>query len=127
MAFLTATANAILDLILNQVAGTFPAGDLYVSLHTGDPGESGTNEVVAGGNAYARKQCNFSAAGAKASSNSADLEWTNMPGVTITHVGLWSALTNGTFWWAGAVSPNKTVSAGDTFKIPAGDLDVTLT
>ena len=126
MAFTTSAANAIISKLLRNTDFTHPTA-VYVSLHTGNPGETGTSEVTAGANAYARQLASFTAPSTKASSNSADLIWTNMPATTITHIGIWSAATGGTFWWGGALAASKTTSAGDTFRIAAGDLDVTLT
>lgn len=50
-----------------------------------------------------------------------------MPAVTVTHCGLWSASTAGTFWWGGDVSPDQTFGGGENFEFPAGNVDVDLT
>jgi hypothetical protein len=121
MAFTTDTANAILNAILKNTAMTLPSS-LYVSLHTADPADSGANEI-----AVTRQSATFTTPSAKASTNTANIVFTNMPAVTVTYVGLWSASTSGTFWWGGALSASKVVNAGDTFQINASDLDVTLT
>lgn len=124
MAFKTTVANQILDKILKNTDFT-PASALYISLHAGDPGETGTNEVTGG--SYIRKVATFNSAATKATSNVAAVTYTGMPATTVTHVGIWSADTGGAFWWGGALSPSKSVGAGDTFQIAAGDLDVALT
>ena len=124
MAFTTVTANKIIDKILRNTDFT-EATSVYVSLHTDDPGQTGTNEVTGG--SYARQSVTFSAASSKATANTADLLFASMPSATVTYVGIWDASTSGNFWWGGALTASKTVSAGDTFKIPSGDLDVTLT
>lgn len=124
MAFLTTTANKLLDKILKNTDFT-PASSLYLSLHTADPGQDGSNEVSGG--SYARKSVAFDSAASKATQNTADVEFTGMPSATVTHVGIWSALSGGTLWWTGALSASKTVGAGDSLKFPAGDIDVTLT
>mgnify|MGYP001765001706 CR=1 FL=1 len=124
MAFVTDTANKILDKILRNTDFT-PATTIYTSLHTADPGNTGTAECTGG--SYARLSTTFSAASGGATANTADLNFTGMPACTVTHVGLWSAVSAGTFWWGGALTASKTVGAGDTLKIAAGDLDVVLT
>jgi hypothetical protein len=124
MPFTTVTANKILDKILSGTDFT-PATDLYVSLHTGDPGQDGSNEVTGG--SYVRKISTFDAAATKASAAAAALSWTGMPAATVTHVGLWDAETSGNFWWGGALTASQTVAAGNTFTIADGDFDVTLT
>ncbi len=100
------------------------AANPYVSLHTADPGEAGANEVAGGG--YARQQAAFDVAAAGATANSAIIDFTNMPAETMTHVGVWDALGGGNFLWGGPLAASKTTGAGDTFRMPAGDLDVTL-
>lgn len=122
MPFTTNTANKILDKVLRGVDFTAPTS-LRVSLHTADPGQTGASEVSGG--SYARKQPTIAAASNKASTTTADLEWTNMPACTVTHVGIWDQ--SGAFWWGGALTASKAVAAGDTFKIVAGDLDFNLT
>lgn len=115
--------NKILDHVLRNTAYT-PAATVYVSLHTADSGETGASEVSGG--SYVRKAASFTAAASGATETSADLTWTSMPAATLTHVGIWDASTAGNFLWGGALSSAKVVNSGDTFKIAAGDLDVTL-
>jgi hypothetical protein len=115
MAFGTAEANSIIDAWSGH----------YVSLHTGDPGSTGANEVTGG--TYTRQQVTLSAAANKASSNSGILNFTLMPAVTVTHVGIWTLQANGAFEIGGALSVQKVTNAGDTFQLPIGDLDVALT
>jgi hypothetical protein len=79
----------------------------YFSLHTGDPGTSGANEVVGG--SYARVLATFPAAATGASTTAGATH--NVPaGVTVTHFGRWSAASGGTFYTGGTL-PN----GGDTF------------
>jgi hypothetical protein len=124
MPFTTTTANKLLDKLLKATDFT-PAAALYVSLHTGDPGNDGANEVTGG--SYVRKVSTFDAAATKASAAAAALSWTGMPACTVTHVGLWSAESAGDFWWGGALTASQAVAAGNTFTIADGDFDVTLT
>ncbi len=121
----TYLANAILDKVLRAV--NFTVTTVYVSLHTGDPSTTGANEATAGGNAYARKAATFAAAASGATTTTADLQWLNMPGVTVTHVGLWDAVTSGNFLRGGALADSWVVPAGATFTLPTGDLDLTQT
>lgn len=115
--------NELLDTAL--AVGAYSTTNVYVSLHTADPGETGTNEVTGG--SYARQgPTTFSAAAAGATSNTAQLDFTSMPAVTVTHVGLFDALTGVNFLWGGALTASKVLNGGDTFRIAATDLDVTL-
>lgn len=118
--------NEILDHIFNNSAApavTTP----WVSLHTADCGETGANEVTGG--SYARQSAGFGAAAAGAVANTANIDFTGMPAVTVTHAGIWSSSTataSANFIWGGALTASKSVGAGSTFRIATGDLDVTL-
>ena len=78
------------------------------------------------GGSYARQSAAFSAAAGGTTSNSGTISFPDMPAETLTHVCLWDAVSAGNCLWTGALSPNKTTNAGDTFQIAAGDLDVSL-
>lgn len=119
--------NEILDHVFNNAAA--PAiTTVFVSLHTGTgPGETGANECTGGG--YARQSGAFGNASAGAVSNTATIDFTNMPSATITFVGIWSSSTataSANFVWGGALTTNKSTNAGDTFRLAVGNLDVTL-
>lgn len=121
MALSTYLGNALLDHVLRNVAYTSPT-NVYVSLHTADPGLTGANEVTGG--SYARQACAFDAAASKATQNAAAESFTAMPAATVTHVGIWDASTDGNFLWGGALAASKTTNSGDTFTIADSDLDV---
>lgn len=123
MPFTVATANKVLNKLLRNQDFQHPS-QIYVSLHTGDPGEDGTNEVTGGG--YKRQLVTFSTPSNKQTSNPSDIEFDNMPACTITHMGLWDAETEGNFWWGGQLVVSKQLDAGDTVRFKAGDLDVIL-
>ncbi len=69
---------ALLNAVFNSTAFSV-SGDPHVSLHDGDPGETGANEIIAGGNSYARQQAAFGAAAAGAVDNDAQIQCTDMP------------------------------------------------
>lgn len=80
----------------------------FASLHSGDPSTTGATELTGGSPAYARKAITYAAAASGQKSNSAALTFDIPAGTTVTHVGLFSALTAGTFYgWfpAGGFSP----------------------
>lgn len=98
---------------------------VWVKLHIGDPGAAGANNAAA---ETTRQQASFSAAASGATTNSAAVEWTNVSTTeTYTHVSLWTANAAGTFLGSDDLSSSAAVTAGDTFRIPAGDLDLTIT
>ena len=100
------------------------AADQWVSLHTADPGETGASEVTGG--SYVRKQVPMDPWVTGVVDNTGAITWIGMPATTITYVGIWDAETTGHFLIGGLLTVPKTLNAGDTFQINAGDLDVTL-
>jgi len=113
--------------ILNKVfRGTdFTVAGVYVKLHIGDPGEDGT--ANAAGNT-SRQQATFgTAASGGAISNTTLLEWLAVSTTEVySHVSLWDASSGGNCLWKGPLAASKSVNAGDTFRIPIGDLDISL-
>lgn len=97
----------------------------YVSLHTADPGSTGTNEVTGGSPAYARKAVTWNASSAGDLDNNANPVFDVPASTTITHFGLWSAATSGTFYGGDALSASESFGAQGTYTLT--DLDVLLT
>lgn len=123
MGFTTTMANNIINKILRNTDFTSPT-NIYFSLHTADSSESGANEVTGG--SYARQLINFTTASSKTSMNSGIVSFVNMPATTVTHVGLWDAVSGGTFIWSGVMSFDAIVLNGATLGIAIGDFDVSL-
>lgn len=123
--------NDLLKLIFNGTAianladnaGTGPLANLYLSLHTADPGEAGnqeTNETAYTG--YARVAVARTTGGWTVTNNSVSPvaevvfgECTGSPGGAITHAAVGTASTGtGKILYKGALSPNITMAAGVT-------------
>ena len=100
----------------------------YLALFTSNPAEdaSGT-EVTATGTAYARQSATFTVSGNTAS-NSAAIEFPTATASygTVTHVGVYTASSGGDLIAYAALSTSKAIDTGDVFRVPSGDLDVTL-
>jgi hypothetical protein len=109
-----------------NVGLTGTCDEIWVKLHTGDPGSAGTSNAATNAT---RVQATFgSAAASRAISNTAAVSWTNVSTTeTYTHVSLWSASSGGTFLGRDDLSSSAAVTAGDNFSIPIGDLDLTIT
>lgn len=116
----------ILDAIFN--GGSFSIATPYVSLHTADPTDAGGSEVSGGSYGRQDGSAAFPAASGTtgALSNDAALSWSDMPGATVTHVGIYDASTAGNLIAKAALSSSKVVNAGDTFQIAIGNLTFTL-
>lgn len=113
--------------------GSSTAGSLYISLHTGDPGEAGsqtTNEAAY--TSYARVGVARSGSGwtvtANAVENAAAITFPQATGgsETITHFGVGTDSTGaGVLLYKGSLTSSLAVSSGVTPEIEAGDLDIT--
>lgn len=121
MALATSLKDQLLNKALRGVDFT-PASTVYVSLHSADPGITGASEITAAG----RKAIAFNASSGGQVANGALIEFTGMPAATVTHLGLWSAASGGTFLWGGSVAATKTFGAGDTCQIKASSLTAAL-
>src|SRR6266511_1579389 len=93
--------NATLDEIYNAGAGTFPAGNVYLSLHSADPADTGANELTGGG--YARQQTDFTAAASGTVSNVGAVTW-SVPAGDVAAWGAWDAVTAGSCYQTGFFS-----------------------
>jgi hypothetical protein len=118
--------NKIIDHMLRNQAYTPPA-TVYLALFTTATSDAGGGTEVSGGS-YARQAVTLSAASGGASSNSADITFPTATANwgTVTHLALMDALTGGNMLMHTALDESKTVNNGDTFKINAGALDVTV-
>jgi hypothetical protein len=118
--------NKIIDHMLRNQSYTPPA-TVYVALFTTATSDAGGGTEVSGG-AYARQAVTLAAASGGASENSAEISFPQATADwgTITHAALMDALTGGNMLMHTALDESKTVNNGDTFKINAGDLDVTV-
>lgn len=117
-------ANSWLDAVARAVS--YSEAEFWVKLHLGDPGAAGTSNPAV---ETTRKQATFgSAAASRAISNTAAVEWLLVSTTeTYTHVSFWDASTGGNFLGSDDLSSPAAVTAGDTFRIPIADLDLTIT
>jgi len=118
--------DKIIDHMLRNQSYTPPA-TIYLALFTAAPSDAGGGTEVTGGS-YARQAVTLSAASGGASANSADITFpaATADWGTVTHVALMDALSGGNMLMHTPLDASKTVNNGDTFKINAGDLDVTV-
>lgn len=114
-------------------AASSPLTNLYVSLHTADPGESGdqtTSEATY--TSYARVAVARTTGGwtvsANAVSNAAAITFPTATGgsSTITHFAVGTASSgSGKILYSGTVTPNLAVTTGIAPEYAIGDLDIT--
>lgn len=119
-----ATANSLLDALFNQTNYTAPTA-IWIKLHVGDPGASGTSNAAT---ETTRKDITavFPAASGGAITSNVAVTWTAVAGSEdYTHYSVHSASTAGTFYWSGTITANP-VTAGDTFTLAIGDIDASI-
>lgn len=96
----------------------------YISLHTASPGTTGTSEVTGGSPAYARQAVTWAPiTGGTGITN--DPQFNIPAGVTVTHFGLWSAATGGTFYGGDPLSASEVYAAQGTYTLTAEDVTYT--
>jgi hypothetical protein len=125
MSFSNYLETKVLDHVFSNTAYTSPSA-VYVALFTTDPAEDGSGTEVSGGG-YARQAGSFSVTGNTATTTAA-IEYPTATadyGV-VTHVGIYDASTAGNLLAYAALTASKNISSGDVFRIPTGDLDITL-
>ena len=105
-------------------------GTLYVSLHAGNPGTTGANEETAV-TGYDRKAMSAYTYAGRTASNSAVVTFDGalqamVDSVDMTHHGLWTAATNGTFLGGTALSndPDEISALGEVLSFAVGALDI---
>lgn len=117
--------NSVLNYIFNDTP--LPSGTFEVGLFTSAPTDSSAGtEVVTSGTAYARQAVSsWTTSTAGLVSNTSDINFPTATGPgwgTIVAIGVFK----GTTLIAHADVTGKQITAGDTVKIMAGDLDITL-
>lgn len=113
-ALTVAEYNALLDYAASRIT--------HISGHSADPGNNGANELVGG--SYARQPISWNAA---ASGNVDMIGTETIPvpdGQALSHIGLWSALTSGTYRGAIPVPNGPIASPVGSYLV--SDLDLNL-
>lgn len=113
-----ALTNAAKGTMLDALAGS----TVYASLHTGDPGTSGTSEVTGG--SYGRQAITWAAASGGSKSSSSIPAISVPASTTVGWFGLYSAATSGTFLGGGSLSASETYGGAGTYNL---SVTVTLT
>ena len=125
MAFTDYLENKLLAHTFSNTAYTSPS-TVYVALYTVAPTDSTTGTEVTGG-AYARQSASFTTT-ASATTNASAIEYpTATAGYgTVVAVAVLDASSGGNMLAFASLDASKTIATGDVFRIPAGDLDITL-
>tara|TARA_R100001509_G_scaffold127914_1_gene81346 strand:+ start:84 stop:464 length:381 start_codon:yes stop_codon:yes gene_type:complete len=125
MAFTDYLENKLVAHTFSNTAFTSPSS-VFVALYTVAPTDSTTGTEVSGGG-YARQSAAFTTTG-NAATNTSAIEYPTATGNygTVVAVAILDASSSGNMLAYATLSSSKTISTGDVFRIPAGDLDITL-
>lgn len=119
--------NRILDNVLTTSTGApVTTTSVFCSLHTGDPGETGTGNPLSSAGRFA---VTFNVAASATSVLAAAASVVASATGTISHVALWDGSDTGTAncLWYGALTASKTVAnVGDTVSFASAGLLVNL-
>ncbi len=125
---MTALSNYAEDKLLDTFRGnSFSVTNVYVQLHTGDPGETGANSVAG---ESTRKLVTFAAPSGNQTdmASNAAVSWTSVSTTeTYSHISLWDASTAGNCLFYGALDSSQAITSGDDYEIASGDLTLRLT
>jgi len=126
MSFSNTFETHVLQYVFTTGSVTRPTA-WYVGLFTADPTDTGSGATEITGNNYSRVSATFSVSGATATTTAA-VEFAAATGSwgTISHIGIFDASSGGNLIAHSALSASKAIGTGDVFRIPTGDLDVTL-
>lgn len=89
MAGMTASAKETAALAVTALGA-------WISLHTADPGTTGTSEATGGSPAYARKQTTWTGGSSDGVVTGSQVT-IDVPAGTYTYMGLWTAASGGTY------------------------------
>ena len=125
MSFSNYLETKVLDHVFGGTAYTAPS-TLYLALFTANPNEDGSGTEVSGGG-YVRQSVAFTISGNTAS-NTAAVEYPTASANygTVSHVGIYDASSAGNLIAYAALTSSKSIETGDVFRVPTGDLDITL-
>jgi len=117
--------NKVMLHVFGGTAYTAPS-TLYLALYTVAPTDTGGGTEVSG-TAYARQTVAFTVTNDTASNTTAvEFPTAGSSWGTIVAVGVFDQLTSGNLLAYGNLTASKTIASGDVFRVPAGDLDITL-
>lgn len=115
MPFSTFGKNKLLDALTTTV---------YASLHSANPGDSGTSELSGGSPSYARKSVTLGAASGGVKAASTQPVFDVPSGATVAWVGWWDALSGGNFLASYDVA-DEVYGAQGTYTLTAESFSIT--
>jgi hypothetical protein len=117
--FSSTLANAVLNVLNGTTIATnafTTSGNVFVQIHTADPGTAGTTSISAGSST--RQSVTFGTASSGSVAISGTPQWTNGgTSETITDISIWSASTAGTFLCSGTLTASQAWASGNILQL----------
>lgn len=129
--FSTYLSQAIIEYSLRGGTFTKPTA-YYLAIFTSDPTDANVTANEVAGAWYARQATGSWAAsggaGNNMTSNNAQIQYAAVTGaaVTVSHWGIYDALTVGNLLYSGALAASKTLNVGDVLVVGANQLAITI-
>lgn len=98
------------------------AGATYLTAHTSDPTAAGLIGTEVSGGGYSRQPVTFSSAASRSTTTTNPQVFSGMPSVTVTHLGVWTAITGGNMILVKMLTTPITIEASGQLVVAAGDL-----
>jgi hypothetical protein len=125
MAFTDYLENKVLDYVFSGGSFSQP-GTKYLALYTVAPTDSSAGTEVTGGG-YVRQTVTLTTSGSDTTNRAAVEYPTATAGYgTVVAVAVLDASSGGNMLAYASLTANKTIATGDVFRVPAGDLDISL-
>lgn len=121
-----AEANRLLDASWGTASYTAPTTPMKVALVTvlGTATTAGT-EVTGG--SYARQTITMTSSSSGSNSNTAVINFTNMPATTVVGIDVYDSNATPRRCWFGPLATSRTTAAGDTVSFAIGSITSSLT
>ena len=118
--------NDWLSYWLGAQATPTQTASVFMSLHAGDPGETGSAEFTGG--SYTRQQVQWNAPSSGANNrqqitNQADINFTDLPALNLQWWGIWTLASGGTFLTR-SDQTDQLLTAGDNASAAAGAIAI---
>ncbi len=97
----------------NELADHITGREMFLSLHTGNPGDTGASEMAAARISTVKL---FSKSAAGISASAREISFDKLPAGEVSHIGLWDSAKAGRFLASTPLVAKRTVEEGDSLR-----------
>lgn len=109
----------------NQLLDSFTEGELFLALHSEEPGDDGENELIGGG--YERQSVNLIKDGNGGFIiNQDNVNFVRVPSRTVSYLAIWDSKEKGNYLWSAPVpaAQIRRLVVGDGLQFPTASLQI---